>query len=415
VEFRKASDNSVIASRTGPGSFAIAPANVGVSAYFVRLSGGNTVMSTITSPVTLTTGVNPDVPLYAGAEVQVAQAARIELLPTLAQIEASAVLAKEATVATRASQTSVDAIPTNPLLATDARLNNLDATVSSRLASSAYTEPTTPPTAAAIRAEIDASSTKLDVAVSTRLATSGYTAPPTLAEIRADIERTGGMLDAVPTLAEVEASTVLAKQSGFTDLATGANVTAAQTAIVAEINANEGKIDTLQTAATAIKAKTDQLVFTAGNVNAIAQVVSDKTGYALTSAERTAIANAVQGAILDENDGQAILAAIVAAIGNTNISQTALVAAIRADLERANGMLDALPSAAEAAAAVLAAQVEPGATLQQSLRLHNAVLGGKASGGGTGVETFRDLADTADRVVAEVDAAGNRVAITRSL
>jgi hypothetical protein len=117
VEFRKASDNSLIASRTGPGSFAIAPANVGVSAYFVRLSGSNTVMSTITAPVTLTTGVNPDVPLYAGAEVQVAQAARIEQLPTLAQIEASTLLAKEATVATKASQTSVDAIPTTPLLA----------------------------------------------------------------------------------------------------------------------------------------------------------------------------------------------------------------------------------------------------------------------------------------------------------
>lgn len=39
--------------------------------------------------------------------------------------------------------------------------------------------PVTPaaPTAAAIRAEIDANSTKLDVAVSTRLATAGYTAP----------------------------------------------------------------------------------------------------------------------------------------------------------------------------------------------------------------------------------------------
>jgi len=66
-------------------------------------------------------------------------------------------------------------------------------------------------------------------------------------------------------------------------------------------------------------------------------------------------------------------------------------------------------------AAVLAAQVETGATVLQSLRLSNAVLGGKASGGGTGFETFRDLADTADRVVAEVDASGNRMAITRSL
>ena len=51
---------------------------------------------------------------------------------TLAQIEGSTVLAKESTVATRASQASVSAIPTNPLLTTDARLNNLDATISSR-------------------------------------------------------------------------------------------------------------------------------------------------------------------------------------------------------------------------------------------------------------------------------------------
>jgi len=98
VEFRKASDNSVIASRTGPGSFAISPANVGVSAYFVRLSGSNTVMSTITAPVTLTSGVNPEVPLYAGAEVQVAQAARIEQLPTLAEIEASTLTANIAQI-----------------------------------------------------------------------------------------------------------------------------------------------------------------------------------------------------------------------------------------------------------------------------------------------------------------------------
>ncbi len=51
---------------------------------------------------------------------------------------------------------------------------SLDADVSSRLATAGYT---TPPTAVAIRTEIDANSTKLDVAVSTRLATAGYTAP----------------------------------------------------------------------------------------------------------------------------------------------------------------------------------------------------------------------------------------------
>lgn len=52
-----------------------------------------------------------------------------------------------------------------------------------------------------------------------------------------------------------------------------------------------------------------------------------------------AISTAVQQGILNENDGQAILNAIVGAIGNQNIDQIALVAAIRADLERSGGVL----------------------------------------------------------------------------
>jgi hypothetical protein len=50
----------------------------------------------------------------------------------------------------------------------------------------------------------------------------------------------------------------------------------------------------------AIKAKTDQLIFTSGNLNAIAQVVADKTGYSLTAGERTAIATAVESALLND-------------------------------------------------------------------------------------------------------------------
>lgn len=50
----------------------------------------------------------------------------------------------------------------------------------------------------------------------------------------------------------------------------------------------------------AIKTKTDQLVFTTGNLNAIAKVVEDKTGYTLTPTERSDIATAVEIAILNE-------------------------------------------------------------------------------------------------------------------
>lgn len=134
-----------------------------------------------------------------------------------------------------ATAAAVAAIPTNPLLTNDARLNNIDATISSRLASTAYTAPdnasisailtdtgtTLPAQIAAIPEPLDATQTQaaalaaivaydvasgadlaplataaavaaipttpllasdvrlnaLDVAISTRLATSGYTAP----------------------------------------------------------------------------------------------------------------------------------------------------------------------------------------------------------------------------------------------
>jgi len=72
-----------------------------------------------------------------------------------------------------AIQSSVNAIPINPVLTTDSRLNNLDTTISSRNA-------VTPPTVVAIRNEMDSNSTKLanlDATISSRMATFTYTAP----------------------------------------------------------------------------------------------------------------------------------------------------------------------------------------------------------------------------------------------
>jgi hypothetical protein len=106
IEQRKLSDGSLIASRTGPGAFAVAPANVGVAVYFVRLVGADIVMSTKPTPVTLIAGVNPDVPLFAGAQVQVAG------VDGLAKVTDLAPLALEASVQSRASQASVTALGT---------------------------------------------------------------------------------------------------------------------------------------------------------------------------------------------------------------------------------------------------------------------------------------------------------------
>lgn len=67
------------------------------------------------------------------------------------------------------------------------------------------------------------------------------------------------------------------------------------------------------------------------------------------------------------------------------------------------------------AAAVWAQVLDGTLTAEQSMRLMNAILGGKVSGAGTGTEKFRDPADTKDRVVTTVDTSGNRTSIARDL
>lgn len=68
----------------------------------------------------------------------------------------------------------------------------------------------------------------------------------------------------------------------------------------------------------------------------------------LSPATLTAIAQSVEQAILNDGDGDAVLNAIVGAIGNQNIDVIALVAAIRSDLERSGGSIDLIETKAEA-------------------------------------------------------------------
>ena len=122
-------------------------------------------------------------------------------------------------------------------------------------------------------------------------------------------------------------------------LTAGAGITAADVWSHASRTVTGGTVDTLTNAPT---------VPTAAAIATQVWAVADKTGYSLTIAERTAIAAAVESSILNEGDGQAILNAIVTAIGNTNISQVALVSAIRADMERNGGNLSAIKSKTDA-------------------------------------------------------------------
>ena len=63
-----------------------------------------------------------------------------------------------------------------------------------------------------------------------------------------------------------------------------------------------------------------------------------------------------------------------------------------------------------------AVTVETGLNCRQAISVIVATTGGKVSGAGTGTETFRNaVADTVNRLVAQVDSSGNRTAITYNL
>ncbi|NDG63339.1 MAG: hypothetical protein EBY29_07705 [Planctomycetes bacterium] len=106
--------------------------------------------------------------------------------------------------------TNAPTVPSAAAIASQVRtelgteLGRLDTSVSSRLASSGYTAPTTPPTVIQIRAEMDSNSTKLanlDATVSSRLAPSGTLARVTLT----DTVTTLTNAPSVPTPAQIAA------------------------------------------------------------------------------------------------------------------------------------------------------------------------------------------------------------------
>lgn len=85
-----------------------------------------------------------------------------------------------------------------------------------------------------------------------------------------------------------------------------------------------------------------------------------------------------------------------------------------ADASDIASLIDALPTAAENAAAIwdLSNGIETSITPRQALRLILAASAGKLSGAATTTITIRNVGDSKDRIVATVDSDGNRSAIT---
>ena len=105
--------------------------------------------------------------------------------------------------------------------------------------------------------------------------------------------------------------------------------------------------------------------------------------------------------------------AIMTAVGDVPTNAELATALATAD-DAVLAAISALPTASANAAALLDLPdgVEAGLTLRQWLRIGGASLFGKASGLGTATARFRDKADSKDRIVATVDADGNRSAVT---
>lgn len=84
------------------------------------------------------------------------------------------------------------------------------------------------------------------------------------------------------------------------------------------------------------------------------------------------------------------------------------------DLFRPKFTAGATLATADIAIAIDAIVVETGFDYGDVLRLMSAALVGKLSGAATTTVTIRDLTDAADRIVATVDADGNRTAVTKT-
>jgi hypothetical protein len=176
-------------------------------------------------------------------------------------------------------------------------------------------------TAAAIRAELAVELARIDAAVSS----AGNA--PTAAQIRTELDSNStklANLDATIS-SRLAPSGTLATVTTLTNAPTVPTASAIATQVRSELSVELGRVD--------------------------AAVSTRLASSAYSAAPTTAqIATAVEGSLLNEADGQAVLNAIVGAIGNTNLSEVSLVAAVRADLERVGGKIDSIPAAPTAAA-----------------------------------------------------------------
>ncbi|MGH7605415.1 MAG: hypothetical protein ACRENK_15645 [Gemmatimonadaceae bacterium] len=274
----------------------------------------------------------------------------------------------------------------------------------------------------------------LDATVSSRLASGSYTAPD-----NADIALIKAKTDNLPS-----------------DPADGSLIIAATDAIMGRLGTPAGSsvsvdLAAVKTDTAAIKAKTDNLPASPAAVsdiptaadNAGAVWDEDMSGHTTAGTAGKELSDAgaagsppsasdiadevqtrtiaavtvVNGLAANTVDASALASDAVTEIqsGLATASAVAAVAAKTSNLPASPAATSDIPSAATIAAAVWAYVVEGTTTAVQLMRGFASALLGIASGLATTTAVFRDIGDTKDRITATVDVDGNRSAVTTDL
>lgn len=183
----------------------------------------------------------------------------------------------------------------------------------------------------------------------------------------------------------------------------------------AEMDSNSVDLNTIIGGLVAVEADTQDIqgrlpaALVAGRIAANAEVVGDKTGYALAVAPPTAVeirqemdANSVDLAAI-EADTQDVQARLPATLVGGRMAANAEVVGDKTGYALTAGERDAIA----AALLNLADGIEAGFTIKRAIRIIAAAVAGKTAGGPSGF-TARDLTDARDQVVGTADANGNR-------
>ena len=316
----------------------IALAKSGLTVTAQRYQSGAAVGSAISCPETGSSG------FYSGNMTGTAGTYQVAFISASANVGSGSIV-WDGTAEVPVSTITTADIPSAAISAIQAKTDNLPSDPADQSLIESAISALSIPSVVQIRTELDSNSTKLanlDATVSSRLAPSGTLATVTTLTNAPTVPTAAAIATQVRTelateLARVDAavSTRLAT-SGYTAPSAAPTVTA----IRQEMDSNSTKLANLDTTVSS-------------------RLASSAYSAAPTTAQ---IATAVEGSLLNEADGQAVLNAIVGAIGNTNLSEVSIVAAVRADLERVGGKIDSIPTTAAPAAAANATAVWSAAT-----------------------------------------------------